>query len=203
MEARIKPFAVRAIFLALTATGTAHAADYYLSEERLGLRTVPLLLLSRPDVRADLALNGEQSVAAESAIDQLYRKAEALRGKGDTPDVVAARRALDLAQEQWFETHLSETQRARLDQIDLQWEGPAALARPTVAASLALTADQRRHLATAIAERRRQRQAGRIRPEDEHHLAEQVLGLLTEPQKSAWKAMLGRPIEFKRAIARR
>ncbi len=46
-----------------------------LPDERLGIRTAPLLLLSRPDVRADLALDPSQTTAALKAISDLHAKA--------------------------------------------------------------------------------------------------------------------------------
>ncbi len=94
-----------------------------LPDNRLGIRTAPLLLLSRRDVQTDLQLSPPQAEAAEVAIRDLYVKANGLRGlKGDK--VIAERRAIDEQQRQWIETNLSETQRKRIVQIDLQWEGP-------------------------------------------------------------------------------
>ena len=67
-----------------------------LPDERLGVRTAPLLLLSRPDVCADLGLSARQVDDAEAAISDLYVRAAALKGQVGQP-AVAARKAIDEA----------------------------------------------------------------------------------------------------------
>src|SRR5258707_429902 len=94
----------------------ARGGEVSLPDERLGVRTVPLLLVSRPDVRADLGLDQAQTDAARLAIDDLHRRAGALRGLPDDK-VIAARRAIDEAEQRWIATHLSPKQTARLVQI--------------------------------------------------------------------------------------
>jgi hypothetical protein len=188
------------LFLALP--GLAPGADYYLPDERLGIRTAPLLLLSRPDVRADLGLSPEQTASALHAIDDLYTRAEALRGKGNTSEVKRVRRMLDTAEQRWIEDNLSEAQQTRLVQLDLQWEGPSALARPVIADVLLLTPEQTEALSRAIEERRRQRAAGKNRPDDEHRLAVHALSLLTVDQRTRWRAMLGEPFTLTTAAQR-
>jgi hypothetical protein len=180
-----------AVLVALVGATTLPAQGPGLSDDRLGTRAAPLLLLTRADVRADLGLSSEQSAAADAAIRELYSRAQALRGQGNTPQVIAARKAIDEAGRDWIATHLSVEQQARLMQIDLQWEGPAALVtRGSLAASLGLTAEQSRALRTAVDERRR---AGPNAPDAERRLAETTLALLTPEQRDRWKAMLGRP----------
>jgi hypothetical protein len=178
------------------APALAFADSYYLSEQRLGMRTAPLLLLSRSDVRAALQLSPEQSEKALGAIEELYKKAESLRGKKDDPAVVEERRALDSAQEEWLRANLTAAQFARLDEIDLQWEGPSALiSRPTVTARLGLSSEQRTALTRAVQGRNRLRAGGNVRLEDERRLAQQALGILTVEQKSRWNQMLGKHFE--------
>ncbi len=63
----------------------AAAVPRPLPDDRLGIQTAPLLLLSRNDVRADLGLSPEQASAAEVEISDLYSRALPLEG--------AARRA--------------------------------------------------------------------------------------------------------------
>lgn len=164
-----------------------------LPDSRLGIRTAPLLLLSRRDVQADLQLSRTQIEEAEAAIRDLYVKASALRGlTGDK--ALVARRAIDEQQRQWIDTNLSETQRTRIIQIDLQWEGPTALvSRPAVAEMLELTAEQVEALKKAVAESMQRRAQGNKSNEVEGNLARQTLTILTETQRTRWKAMLGRP----------
>src|SRR4051794_35436029 len=51
-----------------------------LPDNRLGVRTAPLLLLSRPDVQADLKLSRTQIDDAAEAIRRLQAQAATLRG---------------------------------------------------------------------------------------------------------------------------
>lgn len=166
-----------------------------LPDNRLGIRTAPLLLLSRRDVQSDLQLNLTQVAGAEAAIRDLYAKAAALRGlKGEK--AISARRAIDDQQRHWIETQLSETQRVRIVQIDLQWEGPSALvSRPAVADLLELTPDQLTTLKKAVDESMRRRSQGEAMSTVEIDLTQQTLAALSESQKLRWKAMLGEPFK--------
>jgi hypothetical protein len=152
-----------------------------------------MLLLTRPDVRADLRLDAAQARDAEAAVRALYVRAHELKGKSGA-GVIAARRAIDDEQQRWLQSRLSSAQLSRLIQIDLQWEGPAALvSRPAVADALGLTPEQRATLRQAVAECTRTRSEGVFRADDERELARKTLATLSEPQRARWKAMLGRP----------
>lgn len=174
--------------------------EYYLSDARLGEKTAPLLLLSRADVQADLGLTPEQTASAEATIDELYTRAESLRGKPNSPEVIAERRAIDTAQAHWIATRLSARQQDRLIQIDLQWEGPAALVtRRVVQEALSLTPEQLRILSQASAAYRRAvhegHQPGNNGPE--HEFAKTTLSTLTAEQQDRWRIMLGKPLDVK------
>jgi hypothetical protein len=173
-----------------------------LPDERLGVATAPLLLLSRPDVRQDLGLSREQAAEADRAITDLYVRALSLRGQSG-PQVLEGRRAILDAERTWFEAHLSPEQRKRLIQVDLQWEGPSSLvSRPVVGDTLGLTADQRATLARAVAARDAARARRVYSPADEQALAHQALSVLTPPQRERWRAMLGRPFVPQRLSGR-
>lgn len=164
-----------------------------LPDSRLGIRTAPILLLSRPDVRDDLGLDAKQAAAAERTITDLYIRAARLRGQAEEV-ARSAREAIDADQRRWLDENLTPAQRGRLAQIDLQWEGPAAvITRPVIAEALGLSADQRRTLSQAVSQRHAQRDRGEASPASERPLAEVVLATLTAEQKNKWKAMLGRP----------
>lgn len=167
-----------------------------LPDSRLGVRTAPLLLLSRRDIQADLQMSRTQVDDAEVAIRELYTKAYELRGlKGEK--LVAERREIDERQRHWIETRLSETQRKRIVQIDLQWEGPSALvSRPAVAELLELTAEQITSLKKAVEASIGRRAKGESAVTVESDLARQTLSTLTEAQKLRWKAMLGQPVQL-------
>ncbi|GAC1470399.1 MAG: hypothetical protein NVSMB9_15480 [Isosphaeraceae bacterium] len=164
-----------------------------LPDERLGLRTAPILLLSRPDVREDLGLGTTLAEDAERALADLYIRARALKGqKGDR--AVAARKAVDDAQRAWIDAHLSPEQRTRLSQIDLQWEGPSALvSRAVISDTLELSPAQSASLREAIKVRDLKRSRGGDPVSEEQVLARQALAQLTPAQKARWHAMLGPP----------
>jgi hypothetical protein len=169
------------------------ADEDILPDSRLGVRTAPLLLLSRPDVCADLRLDPGQTTDAEAMRRTLYAKARAL--KGTTGEAaVSARRAIDEQQNRWLETHLSEGQRRRLAQVDLQWEGPAALvSRPALAETLGLSRAQREALRQAIAESRQRPTNGAASRSGEKALARRTLEVLTTAQRDRWRLLLGEP----------
>jgi hypothetical protein len=166
-----------------------------LPDSRLGVRTVPLLLLSRPDVQADLAMTPAQVAEAERAVAALHARASKIRGKTGE-EALAARRAIDEEQQHWIDTQLSETQRVRIIQIDLQWEGVSSLvSRPSMAEALALRPDQIATLKRLSAESRQRRAGGADPRAVERDHAAKALELLTEAQRTSWKAMLGRPFQ--------
>src|SRR3954452_22377914 len=108
------------VILALMPTFTLAAEDEApLPDSRLGYRTAPLLLLSRPDIRADLGLNADQAASAQKAIRSMYLQAAALKGRPNTEATIRARRAIDEQMQGWLDSRLTPEQKARLIQIDL------------------------------------------------------------------------------------
>ncbi len=167
----------------------ALAGGWSLPDESQGVRVAPLLLLSRPDVRADLKLNADQAADAGRVIDDLHRKAAALKGRTGAA-AVAERKAVDELQKAWLESKLTEDQVDRLAQLDLRWEGVAALAtRPAVAESLALSDEQKSALGRAIADHRAK---ARDTAAAEAQLNTRALTILSDAQKQQWERMLGR-----------
>jgi hypothetical protein len=201
--------ALAAAILALVATiepragfgddAASHA--FSVPDSRLGLRTAPLLLLSRPDIRADLGLDARQTAEADRAIAELYNRAAALRGKNG-PEAIDARKAIDEGMQRWIDDNLSEPQRIRLIQIDLQWEGPSALiSRPIVADTLFLTREQRLALTQAVVEYRRKRSTGPYNPDDERQLAKVAYDVLSEEQRLRFNEMRGPRFQLAKPIA--
>jgi hypothetical protein len=176
-------------------------ADDGLPDSRLGIRTAPILLLTRADVRAELRLSPSQAADAERTIADLHEKALALRGRNDT-EAVAARGEVEEACRLWIERALTPPQRDRLTQLDYQWEGPSAvITRPKLAESLALTDAQRVVLAKAVAERNGRRGSGPAIEPDEAGLARLVNENLTEGQDQRWRSIIGPPFRFKTGAA--
>jgi hypothetical protein len=164
---------------------------------RLGVRTAPLLLLSRPDVCADLGLTADQAASAHRTIQELYTQALDLRGKSG-PSVVEARRIIDAKQDQWIEYNLKPDQRLRLAEIELQWEGPGALgSRGYLADELGLTVEQRERIRTLV---QQSHASGAASKGSARHLAGAILGVLTPEQATQWRKMLGRPFAIQDAM---
>jgi hypothetical protein len=152
----------------------------------------PILLLSRPDVQQSLVMEAGQIDSARQAIVELFSQAASLRGQSGV-DVVKARREVDETAQRWLEANLSAEQLGRLDQIELQWEGAAALIRrPTIAASLGLTDDQRTRVADALTQAI---SVGETPVEAHRRRHRDAAAILTEEQRLRWLAMLGTPFE--------
>ena len=172
------------------APAPAHAAGWTLPDESRGHRIAPLLLLSRADVRDDLGLPAAMVTEVDRAVEDLFRKAALLKGQTGEA-ALEGRRAVDEGELAWLESRLSPDQRERLVQLDLRWEGPAALAtRPIIAEALALSDDQKAALGKALADCK----AHRDKPQEaEKRLATEALATLDDAQKQRWERMLGRP----------
>jgi hypothetical protein len=179
----------------------AMAGSWSLPDESRGTRVAPLFLLSRPEVREDLQLTPDVCKQVEKEIEDLFNKALALRGKTG-PEAIAERKLVDEGQKNWLKDHLLPDQVDRLAQIDLRWEGPAAIAtRPSVASSLYLSDEQKAALNRAVTDRNAHRDKTKDHHAAEQQLAQRVTSVLSEGQKQSWEKMLGRPLALKTAAA--
>jgi hypothetical protein len=179
----------------------AMAGSWSLPDASRGTRVAPLFLLSRPEVREDLQLTPDVCKQVEKEIEDLFNKALALRGKTG-PEAIAERKLVDEGQKNWLKDHLLPDQVDRLAQIDLRWEGPAAIAtRPSVASSLYLSDEQKAALNRAVADRNTHREKTQDHHAAEQQLAQRVTLVLSEGQKQSWEKMLGRPLALKTAAA--
>ncbi|MFM7131918.1 MAG: hypothetical protein ACKO0V_21430 [bacterium] len=163
---------------------------WQLPDDRRGVRTAPILLLSREDVASDLGLNADQKVRTWEMINQLGPKAAQLKGRNDT-DSQKLRREVDQMQLEWLRKELKPEQLARLTQIDLQWEVPSAIvSRPQVTEAMHLTPHQK----TKITELVQQSRTGRGQKSPDEVTAEltrSVFSQLDETQQQAWRALIG------------
>jgi hypothetical protein len=172
-------------------------------DDRIGIRTVPLYLLLRSDVQVDLKLAPGQVAEAYRAAQSLYEKALGLRGKRGGA-ILAARRAIDEDQSRWLAAHLSAEQLERLNQIELQWEGAAAmLSRPVVAEYLNLTAEQKQKVARFIGEARERRARGGWTFDEHVDLTRQAISVLSDKQKELWVHVLGPACRFSIVVGAR
>ncbi|WP_165221293.1 hypothetical protein [Aquisphaera insulae] len=174
---------------------SSSAEDWSLPDSRIGTRTAPLLLLSRPDVQAELKLEPPQVSGVQKVIGDLTRRGLALRGKTGA-DVIAERRAIDQAQLDWLSENLSRNQLDRLQQIEIQWEGPSAmLSRPRVGEYLKLSDQQRRALAQILSERAAVANLDAARRRTQGlALEERAQALLSSSQRELWSQLVGSPL---------
>ena len=187
------------IFLALSLMGSAVLAteENSLPDARRNTRVTPLLLLSRLDVRDDLGLSEAQTQSVELAIQRFHTQAQGLRGLPNNAETIRARRKIDEEAFSWIDSRLLPPQKARLVQIDLQWEGPSVLdSRSIVSETLHLSVEQKLKLKTAIQARNSARKAGQS--DAEIVLEKAAIACLTEAQRESWRAMLGKPVEFRK-----
>jgi hypothetical protein len=166
------------------------------TDNRLGERTVPIFLLIRADIQADLKLSPEQVTECRRAALAFQRKAARLIGRKDAA-VVPARREIDEELNQWLTQHLSPQQFARFEQIDLQWEGAAAMiSRPFLDDSLKLTPEQKKTLSECLAQRKLQRARGTWTYDDHTNLTRKAIAVLTDTQREVWVRLLGPRCQF-------
>ncbi len=176
-------------------TGRARADEPL--DDRLGIRTAPIFLLTRSDIQADLKIDPKLAAACRHVAASIRHKASVLKG-AKFPAIVAARRSIDEEMSQWLITNLTPQQLDRLEQVELQWEGPAAmLTHPFYEESLSLTRDQREKLTSYLTEARAQRAHGTWTYEDHHELTRKALTILSEKQRHLWVRILGEPCQFK------
>ncbi|MES2465372.1 MAG: hypothetical protein V4671_32800 [Armatimonadota bacterium] len=179
-----------------------------------------VMLLSIPQVQTELKMTPPQ-VFKVSGKQQEVR--EAMRGLGGgggggrpTPEemqmMMVKRQEI---QSKAVASLLDATQLKRFRQIELQQEGPLALAtRKDAADELKLTEDQKKGIAAIQKQTNDDMQAARqggnpqnMTPEERTALtaktqaiqkasADKIVALLTEPQKAQWKTMLGEPFKM-------
>jgi hypothetical protein len=165
-------------------------------DQRFGSRTAPILLLTRPDVQLDLNLDSRQIAAAKNEIARLLEQAWRLKNKTG-PDIPAARQRIDNELVLWLTSNLSETQRERLMQISLQWEGAAAMTRPHIKTILNLTDPQLAAIDRLVAQLETARRTrGMLMPTEVGRFTAQAQSVLFPEQKEHWGSLLGPPCRF-------
>ena len=185
--------ALAGLFLVLVLTG---AGPESVLDERFGCRTAPILLLARVDVQRELQLDARQVAAAKTAIARLLDRALGLKGKKGM-EVKEARRQIDLEMVEWLRRNLSGPQYERLFQVDLQWEGAAAMTRDHVVATLQLSDRQRIAINRLLDQLEATRRTRRIlSPPEIGQFAGGARAVLTPAQREVWDRLLGKPCHF-------
>jgi serine/threonine protein kinase len=167
-----------------------------------------LYLLCQPAVLDALGLGEEQRPRVKDFCVRVGKEwKESLADVGRLSHAERGRRAIVRARAYEVEVNalLTPAQRARLHQIGLQAEGPAAFSEPEVVSELQLTADQRDQIRTIEDETlfgwmRGPRRAttggdgGEASGGKDRSATERILAVLTEEQVQRWRAMTGEPL---------
>jgi hypothetical protein len=188
--------AIVALGLALVALSGAAPGGEAL-DDRLGIRTVTLFLLLRADVQADLGLDSKQIAHCNRAARAFYERATKVRGRTGH-GAEQARKEIDDQELRWLQAVLTPDQRARLEQIDLQWEGAGAmLSRPLLDESLELSPEQKQKVIQIVKAARAERGSGTWSYEQHTELTRQAIAVLNDRQKELWIHLLGHACRFK------
>lgn len=188
----------RTLILVVLGVGgfTGYALGGELADDRLGMRTVPILLLTRSDVQKALNLEPQQVATCRRAAVALYDRAALVKGRKDA-GAQAARRAIDQEMSLWLDKYLTPEQLARLEEIDLQWEGASAmLSRPFLDESLHLTDEQKKQVEHCIAEGKAKRTREGWSYESHVNQTRKAIAFLDDRQRAMWIKVLGPPCAF-------
>lgn len=164
-------------------------------DDRFGQPVAPIYLLLRPDVQGDLQLNPHQVEGARALVAQLIERALQVKTKsGDAAR--AAKREIDETMAEWLRHELSEAQLERLAQITFQWEGAAALRRPSIIEDLGMVEVQELKVKQLLADRDRRYAAGSLGLAEFDRISREALGVLNPLQRQRWEGLLGAPCRF-------
>lgn len=164
-----------------------------------------MMLLGREDVQKELNLSQTQKAKLEQMRQEMRQAMQELR---DLPPEQRRERVQELRQKYDPESVLTDAQRKRLRELELQWQGPIALTDPEVAKQVGLTEEQQAKIRGIVQEtfqslRPQPGQPGGApgaRMEEFRKAREQaekkILEVLTPAQREKWQQMLGKPFEF-------
>jgi hypothetical protein len=161
-----------------------------------------LYLLAQPSALDDLRLDeGQRRKVADLSGRAGKRWMEAFGDPARLPPAAErVRIALEQARanEAEVDAILTGTQRARLRQIALQSEGPAAFREPEIVEALRLTAAQRQEIRgleeEALFRQVREARSGKTVDEAGKPTIERILAVLTPEQARRWQELAGEPI---------
>ncbi len=168
---------------------------------RLMGRNVGMMLLMREDVQKELNLSQTQKAKLEQLRQEMQQAMQELR---NLPPEQRRERMQALRQKYDPATILNETQRKRLRELELQWQGPFALTDPELAKQVGLNEEQQAKIRGIIQEafqsvRGQPGQPGERMQEFQkarEQAEKKILEVLTPAQREKWQQMLGKPFEF-------
>jgi Membrane protease subunits, stomatin/prohibitin homologs len=184
----------------------------------MGGRGGGVQMLRIPEVQKELKMTPEQVGKLDAKQDEVRQAMQGLGG-GNPAQLSPEERQKRADKVQEIQTKavasiLDAEQMKRYRQLELQQQGPAALARADVAAELKLTDEQKKKIADAQRQgdedRRAAGQGANFQSMSQEErtkwmakmqdiqkaTGDKILAILTEEQKAQWKGMLGAPFTF-------
>jgi spore coat protein CotH len=172
-----------------------------------GMQGARLMLMGMPEVRAELAVAESQQKPLDELLAEVQQQTRAafeainFQELPNLSDEEREKRFADLrkkteesgkkADEQLVKI-LQPKQLERLDQLQLQREGAAALNRPDIVKKLALNEEQQ----TKIRGLQEQNFGPFVPPEQSQKILADALALLTDEQKAKWSDLKGKEFAF-------
>ena len=184
-----------------------------------GPTTGGLQMLRLPEVQKELKLTPEQISLIDVKQKETRDAMQALYPGGFGQMTPEERQQRTAKTQELQDKAVADILGLRFRQLELQQQGPIAIARKSVADQLTLTDDQRKQVADlqtqANADRRAamqgvdfqnmsadDRQKMMTKMQDmQKAMGEKMLALLTDTQKTQWKAMQGAPFTFPAPVA--
>ena len=185
------------LVLALVAAGPENPpSEAGMPDGHFGCRAAPILLLTRPDVQAELQLEPRQISGARNVIARLRQRGAGLKGKAG-PEAVAERGRIDDEMIRWLTSTLKAEQLERLQEVIFQWEGAEAMTRPHVATHLNLSIQQLNSIDPIVKQLEAERRTrGSLTPAEIGSYSNKAFAVLTPSQKESWGVLLGMPCRF-------
>ena len=159
-----------------------------------------LMLTMMPDVKKELKISKDQDKKIQEAVKTMQEQAEAGQIRIDFTDPMAS---MDVD----FTTILDDAQKARLEELFVQYNGGFALADPKVVTALGLSEDvvaQVKSIKGAasrellqVMSQARSTSAVKAADKKREEFSLQMLALLTDEQKAKFETMKGKAFKFK------
>ncbi len=161
-------------------------------------------LLMRDDVQKELNLSEQQ----KTKLNQMQQEMrQAMQESRNLPPEQRREQMQQLRQKYDPTSILTDAQRKRLRELELQWQGPMALLDPNIAREVGLTQEQQAKIRGIVQEtfQSTRGQPGQP-PQPGERIQElqkareqaekKILEVLTPAQREKWQQMTGKPFEF-------
>lgn len=170
------------------------------------VRPISKSFLKRYDVRSELRITAEQEEQMRRLEYEERAARRSLRGQRLSYEERVLRET-EIEQQYDLRQVLSQSQRARLFQLELQWNGALSLLLyPEVARQIGLSQSQQQQIHELVAReaekiRYNERGIGRYEKKVFHQQArervnQEILALLTPQQRAQWQRTIGAPFQF-------